>query len=72
MARNPTKIEIIQEGDERFMVMTFADGTEERTPIVKLLKKRYPDRPYWTGVSIRAERRGCDIPDRQLAHGCAV
>jgi hypothetical protein len=44
MARNPAKIEIIEEGEERFMVKTFADGTEERTPIVKLLrKKRYPD-----------------------------
>ena len=49
MPKKPVKIEIIQDGDERFLVKTFTDGTEERTPIVKLpRKKRYPDRPYWT------------------------
>ena len=44
----PRKIEIVQQGDERFILKVFADGREEREPIVKLpRKKRYPPRPYW-------------------------
>jgi hypothetical protein len=47
MAKTPLSIEIIQESGERFVVKTFADGSEERVPIVKMpRKKRYPDRPY--------------------------
>ncbi|MET3843774.1 hypothetical protein [Bradyrhizobium sp. OAE829] len=49
MAKTPLSIEIVQEGEERFIVKTFADGSQQRLPIVKLpRKKRYPDRPYWT------------------------
>ncbi|MBR1248885.1 hypothetical protein JQ609_18365 [Bradyrhizobium sp. AUGA SZCCT0169] len=49
MAKTPLSIEIVQEGEERFIVKTFADGSEQRVPIVKMpRKKRYPDRPYWT------------------------
>jgi hypothetical protein len=46
MAKTPTKIEVMQEGDERFLLMTFADGREERKPIVKLPRKplRFPYR----------------------------
>jgi hypothetical protein len=59
MSRDPTKIEIIQEGEGRFLVKTFADGTEERTPIVKLpRKKRYPDRPYWTWSFDKSRKKG--------------
>lgn len=59
MSRDPTKIEIIQEGDGRFLVKTFADVTEERTPIVKLpRKKRYPDRPYWTWSFDKSRKKG--------------
>ena len=44
----PIKIEIVQEGNLRFMVKTFADRSEERVPIVKLpRKRRFPSRPYW-------------------------
>ena len=32
MAKTPTKIEVMQEGDERFLLMTLADGSEERKP----------------------------------------
>jgi hypothetical protein len=46
--RNPIKIEIVDETAGRFIVQTFADGTQQREPIVKLpRKKRYPPRPYW-------------------------
>jgi hypothetical protein len=48
MTKNPRKIEIVQQGDERFILKVFADGREEREPIAKLpRKKRYPPRPYW-------------------------
>jgi hypothetical protein len=48
MARKPVKVEIVQEGEERFLVKTFADGEETREPVVRLKRKpRYPPRPYW-------------------------
>jgi hypothetical protein len=47
LPKKPTKIEIFQKGDERFMLKSLADGTEERVPIVKLPRKtRYPPRTY--------------------------
>ena len=47
MPKKLFKIEIIQEGDERFMLKAFSDGSEERIPIVKLPRKtRYPPRTY--------------------------
>jgi hypothetical protein len=59
MPNKPIKIEIVQEGDNRFMVKPFADGTEERMPIVKLpRKKRYPDRPYWTWSFDKTRKKG--------------
>jgi hypothetical protein len=48
MSKKLISIEIVQEGDERFILKTFADGETTREPIVKLpRRKRYPDRPYW-------------------------
>jgi hypothetical protein len=45
MPKEPVAIEIVQEGDERFIVKTFADGSEEHVPIVT--KPRKPPRwPY--------------------------
>ena len=59
MSRDRTKIEIIQEGEGRFLVKTFADGTEERMPIVKLpRKKRYAERPYWTWSFDKSRKKG--------------
>jgi hypothetical protein len=43
MPKEPVQIEVVQEGDERFIVKTFADGSEERVPIVKLPRKS----PRW-------------------------
>jgi hypothetical protein len=49
--RKPVKVEIVDEDGERLVVKTFADGTEEREPVVKLpRKRRYPPRPYWQWV----------------------
>jgi len=39
MTKNPRKIEIVQQGDERFILKVFADGREEREPIAKLPRK---------------------------------
>ena len=48
MAKKPVKIEIVQEGDGRTIVKTFADGVETRKLVVPLKRKpRYPPRPYW-------------------------
>jgi hypothetical protein len=59
MSREPVKIEIFQHGDERVMLKIFADGTEERIPIVKLpRKKRYPDRPYWKWTFDKSKKKG--------------
>jgi hypothetical protein len=40
MPKEPVSVEIIQEGDQRLMLKTFADGTEKHVPIVKLPRKR--------------------------------
>jgi hypothetical protein len=55
MAKNPTKIEVMQEGDERFLLMTFADGREERRPIVKLPRK--PPRFSYRKVTFDKSRK---------------
>jgi hypothetical protein len=48
MPKRPVKIEITQEGDQRVLLKVFDDGTKERTPIVKMPKKRRnASRPYW-------------------------
>ena len=39
MPKKPIKIEIILEGDGRFLLKVYADGSEERVPIVKLPRK---------------------------------
>ena len=49
IAKNPTKIEVVQEGDGRFLLKIFADGSEERTPIVKL--PRIPPRYAYRKVT---------------------
>ena len=34
MPKPPISIEMVQEGEERFIVKTFADGSEQRVPMV--------------------------------------
>ena len=55
MPKKPTRIEIIQEGDERFLVKAYADGSEERTPIVKLPRK--PSRYRYRTVTLNKSRK---------------
>jgi hypothetical protein len=48
MPKKPSKFEVMQEGDERFLHKTYDDGKVERTPIVKIPKnRRSSSRPYW-------------------------
>jgi hypothetical protein len=57
MPKKPVRIEIVQEGDERFLVRRFADGSEERHPIVKLPRK--PSRfPYRKVVFDKSRKKG--------------
>jgi hypothetical protein len=44
--RRVVEIRVVQEGDERFLMRKFSDGTAERLPIVKLPRKeRRPGPP---------------------------
>jgi hypothetical protein len=59
MPMKPIKIEIVEEGDERFILKVFSDGSEKREPIVKLVrKKRYPPRPYWHWDLNKGRKKG--------------
>ena len=40
MLKQPTSVEIIEQGDERFLLKTYADGKEERVPIVAEPRKK--------------------------------
>ena len=55
MPKKPVKTEIVQEGDERFLVENFADGSEKRTPIVKLPRK--PPRFRYRTVTLDKSRK---------------
>ena len=57
MPKKPIKIEIIQEGDERFLLKEYADGSEERVPIVKLPRKP-PRYKYRTVTLDRSRKKG--------------
>jgi hypothetical protein len=57
MPKKPIKIEVIQEGDERFLLRCYADGSEERVPIVKLPRK--PPRYRYRTVSLdKSKKKG--------------
>jgi hypothetical protein len=57
MHKKPTKIEIIQEGDDRFLLKNYDDGSEERVPIVKLPRKP-PRYRYRTVTLDKSKKRG--------------
>jgi hypothetical protein len=55
----PISIEIVQDGETRFLIKTFSGGETVREPIVKLpRKRRYPDRPYWTWKFDKSTKKG--------------
>jgi hypothetical protein len=48
MPRKLVKVEVVEDGDERYLRKVYADGTEEQVPILRVSKKkRTPVRPYW-------------------------
>ncbi len=55
MPKNPIKVEVLQEGDERILLQTFADVSEERKPIVKLRRK--PPRFRYRKVTLNKSRK---------------
>ena len=40
MSKKPINVEIIEEGEERFLLKRYEDGSTERLPIVKLPRKQ--------------------------------
>ena len=49
LTKKPVSIEVVQEGDERFLVKTYANGETVRESIVKEPRtKRYPCYRHWT------------------------
>lgn len=59
MRKKPVRVLIVDQGQERFILRTFSDGTKEREPIVKLpRKKRYPPRPYWDWKFSKGRKKG--------------
>jgi hypothetical protein len=57
MPKKPIKIEIFQEVDERFLQKEYADGSEERVPIVKLSRKP-PRYRYRTVTLDKGKKKG--------------
>jgi hypothetical protein len=57
MAKMPIKIEVLEDGDQRVLAETFADGTEKRTPIVKQPRKP-PRYPYRTVTFDKSRKKG--------------
>jgi hypothetical protein len=55
MQKNPIKIEVVQEGDERFLLKIFPDGSQEREAIVKLPRK--PPRYSYRKVTFDKSRK---------------
>lgn len=49
MPKQPTSVEVIERGDQRFLLKTYADGTEERVSIVTKppKKKRLSNKIAW-------------------------
>jgi hypothetical protein len=56
--KKPIKIVIVEEGDERFFVRAFADGSKERVPIVKLPRKKRRPRLDWSRKLSTGLKRG--------------
>ena len=59
MKRKVVSVKVIEDGDQRFIVQTFADGTEKRELVWKLpRRKRYPQRAYEKRNLDRTRKKG--------------
>jgi len=52
MGKKHITVEVITEGDERFLLMTYADGTKERVAIVRATKRRDGSQARLRGIGI--------------------
>ena len=64
MPKKPIKIEVIEEGDERFLLRIFSDGSEERRPIQASEEEATPtesglesEAEYWSKAGVLGDRR---------------
>ena len=59
MPKKPVSVEVVQEGDERFLIKTYANGEKVREPIVEgPRKKRYLSCPYWHWTFDKTKKKG--------------
>jgi hypothetical protein len=58
MAKKAVRVEVIEEGDERLLLKVFANGSEERQPIVKHPRKKRPRRIDWSRKLSTGLKRG--------------
>jgi hypothetical protein len=58
MRKKIVRVEVFGDRDERFLLKVFADGSEERLPIVKLPKKARPRRIDWSRKLSSGLKRG--------------
>jgi|EndMetStandDraft_7_1072992.scaffolds.fasta_scaffold51393_3 hypothetical protein len=58
MAKKIVIVDVLEEGDERFLRKTHADGSEERKPIVKEARKKRPRRIDWSRKLSTGLKRG--------------
>jgi len=58
MRKKIVRVEVFGDRDERFLLKVFADGSEERLPIVKLPKKKRPRRIDWSRKLSSGLKRG--------------
>lgn len=72
VSRRPLKVEIVQEGDERFIVKTLADGSERREPVVKLPWKKASPAPTILEADLnKGRKKGLSGPNfwRRITKG---
>jgi hypothetical protein len=58
MPKKIVRVEVGGEGDERFLLKVFADGSEEKLPIVKLPRRKRPRRIDWSRKYSSGLKRG--------------
>jgi hypothetical protein len=58
MAKKIVTVEVLEEGEHRFLRKTYADGSEERKPILKEKSKSRPRRIDWSRKLSTGLKRG--------------
>jgi hypothetical protein len=58
MPKKIVTVEVVEEGDDSFLSKVYADGSEERQLIVKLPRKKRPERIDWSRKLSTGLKRG--------------